>query len=252
MVAEAAAADAVERARAAPTLRVGLHVVLVDGIPALPPEQIPDLVDGEGRFRNDMVAAGFRFFFRPRVRRQLAREIRAQFDAFRRTGLALDHVNAHKHFHLHPTIADAIFRIGREYGLKAVRIPAEPPGAIAAAEGGGAQGGFGAAALNLWTRPLRAAARRHGFVTNDHVFGLAWTGAMTDARLLALIPHLPEGVSEIYFHPARERTPALARAMPSYRHRDELAALVSRPVRQMLDAAGIERTSFGALAEAAA
>jgi hypothetical protein len=34
----------------------------------------------------------------PRARRQLAAEIRAQFEAFRATGLPLDHVNAHKHF----------------------------------------------------------------------------------------------------------------------------------------------------------
>ena len=52
-----------------------------------------------------MVRAGMRFFFRPPARRQLAAEIRAQFAAFAATGLTLDHANAHKHFHLHPTIA---------------------------------------------------------------------------------------------------------------------------------------------------
>ena len=39
------------------------------------------------------------------LRAQLRAEIEAQFAAFEATGLALDHVNAHKHFHLHPTIA---------------------------------------------------------------------------------------------------------------------------------------------------
>ena len=54
------------------------------------------------------------------------REIRAQFEAFRATGLALDHVNAHKHMHLHPSVAALIIEIGRDYGMKAVRVPAEP------------------------------------------------------------------------------------------------------------------------------
>jgi hopanoid biosynthesis associated protein HpnK len=184
------------------------------------------------------------------VRRQLGREIRAQFEAFRATGLALDHVNAHKHFHLHPTIAGLILRIGRDYGLRAVRIPCEPAGPIAAAEAGPGNGGIGALALRLWTRQLRATVRRHGCVANDHVFGLAWSGDMTEKRLLSLIPFLPEGVSEIYFHPARRRTPELARTMPRYRHPEELAALLSIPVRRMLEAAGIERTSFSALGAA--
>ena len=55
MVAGAAAADAVVRARRLPMLGVGLHVVLVDGEPVLPPEQIPALVGPDGRFRTDML-----------------------------------------------------------------------------------------------------------------------------------------------------------------------------------------------------
>jgi hypothetical protein len=71
---------------------------------------------------------------------------------------------------------------------------------------------------------------------------------MTEARLLSLVPHLPDGVSEIYFHPATERTGPLAAAMPDYRHADELAALLSPLVRARFDEAGIRRISFGALA----
>jgi hopanoid biosynthesis associated protein HpnK len=224
--------------------------VLVEGRPVSAADEVPDLVDGEGRFRNDMVRSGVDFFFRPRVRRQLECEIRAQFEAFRRTGLALDHANAHKHFHLHPTVAAIILRLGAEYGLRAVRVPQEPSGPIAAAER--TPSGLGAAALNLWTRQLRAAVRRRGCIANDHVFGLAWSGGMTEARLLALLPHLPEGVSEIYFHPASRRTPLLERAMPAYRHCEELEALVSPRLRAALDAAGIVRTSFGELAGRAA
>jgi hopanoid biosynthesis associated protein HpnK len=229
---------------------VGLHIVLVDGVPVLPPDQVPDLVDRDGRFSLDMVRAGFRFL-RPDVRRQLAAEIRAQYEAFQRTGLVLDHANAHKHFHLHPVIAGLILEIGRDYGLRAVRVPTEPAGTVAAAEPGSA-GGVGALALNLWTGQLRRAVGRAGCVANDHVFGLAWTGQMTEARMLGLIPHLPDGVSEVYFHPAARRSPALVRAMPDYQHCAELAALVSPAVRAAIDHAGVVRTSFGDLARAAA
>ena len=73
-----------------------------------------------------MVLNSIRFVTSRKIRAQLAAEIRAQFEAFARTGLHLDHVNAHKHFHLHPTLLEMLLRIGREYGVTAVRVPDEP------------------------------------------------------------------------------------------------------------------------------
>jgi predicted glycoside hydrolase/deacetylase ChbG (UPF0249 family) len=73
---------------------------------------------------------------------------------------------------------------------------------------------------------------------------------MTESRLLSLLPHVPDGVSEIYFHPATERTQALARTMPDYRHRDELAALVSPAVRRRIDADGFSLISYRDIAVA--
>ena len=248
MVGAPAVADAVARARRLPSLRVGLHVVLVDGTPLLPPERIPDLVTAEGRFRDDMAVAGINFL-RPAVRRQLAAEIRAQFAAFRATGLPLDHANAHKHFHLHPTVAGLIAAIGREFGLTAMRLPREPGDVLRRADPE-APGRPAARLLGPWTALLRWRLRRAGLATNDHVFGITWTGAMTEARLLALLPHLPPGVSELYCHPAVERPPEFLRSMPDYRPDQEYGALVSPRVKAALAAAGIALTTFGALAAA--
>ena len=104
MVAGAAAADAVDRARRLPGLRVGLHLVVIEGSAVLAPSAIPDLVDLAGQFPSDQAGLGVRYFFRPQVRRQLRAEIAAQYAAFAKTGLTLDHANAHKHMHLHPTV----------------------------------------------------------------------------------------------------------------------------------------------------
>src|SRR4029079_18391506 len=117
-----------------PRLRVGLHLVLVEGRPVLPPQRVPDLVDATGRFRSDMIHLAFDIFARPAARRQVAAEIEAQFEAYRSTGLALDHVNAHKHFHLHPTIAAVVIAIGARYGLRGLRVPIEPAGVLAGIE----------------------------------------------------------------------------------------------------------------------
>jgi len=221
MVGAPAAADAVARAREMPSLRIGLHLVLVDGRPMLPAKAIPDLVGSDGNFRNDMVRAGAAMFLLPHVRNQLAHEIAAQYEAFAATRLKLDHVNAHKHFHLHPTIADLVVEIGGEFGLRAVRVPRESASVLSAIDGK-ARPSLGP--LSIMTSLLERKLRRAGLMTSDRVFGLAWSGAMTKDRLNNLITRLPDGLSEIYLHPAsRDEFPG---STPGYRYRDELAALL--------------------------
>jgi hopanoid biosynthesis associated protein HpnK len=231
MVAGEAAEDAVRRARAMPGLRVGLHLVLVEGRSVLPHSAIPDLVDCSGWFGSDQVWRGFSYFFRPAVRHQLAAEIEAQFAAFAATGFALDHADAHKHMHLHPTIGRLLIYIGRGHGLRAIRVPAEPPSVLAAC---GERPGIGARALFLWSRRLRRQAIAAGLTVPDQVFGLTWSGHMTAERLRRLVPRLPAGVSEIYLHPATRRDATLAALMPGYEHTAELATLLDPGLRELL------------------
>src|SRR5271157_4084918 len=162
MVAGPAAADAVRRARALPSLRVGLHLVVIEGPAVLPAAAIADLVDAQGQFPSNQFRLGVSYFFRPRVRRQLAAEIRAQFAAFAATGLTLDHANAHKHMHLHPTVGAMMLRIGRDYGLNRIRIPAEPPGIMALC---GSPASLGAKILYLWNNILRHQTLAAGVAT---------------------------------------------------------------------------------------
>ena len=226
MVAGPAAADAIRRARRLPGLRVGLHLVVIEG-DAVQPGAMPDIVDRQGRFPSDQLHLGLDYFFRPRVRRQLAAEIRAQYRAFAATGLRLDHANAHKHMHLHPTVGAQLIRIGLEHGLTAMRVPAEPPSVMQACN---EPQGPGARLLFTWTRLLRHQGRRAGLRMNDWAFGIAWSGHMTTARLLQLAPLLPSGLSEVYFHPAVAQDAQLAALMPGYQQAAELAALVDPAV----------------------
>jgi len=237
MVSAPEAEDAVRRAKAMPGLGVGLHLVLVEGRPTLSPSAVPDLVDAKGLFRTDMVRAGFAFL-RPKARRQLAAEIRAQFEAFAATGLELDHVNTHKHFHLHPTIAGLIVEIGRDFGMKAMRLPREPATLLRRIEPG-TKSSF---IVELWAGRLGRRLAAAGILAPDRMFGLAWSGAMTTARLEALIARLPEGLSEIYLHPATG--PAFAGAAPGYRYEPELAALTSKQVIDLTNENQIRLGSF--------
>ena len=228
MVAGPAAADAVRRARALPSLRVGLHLVVIEGPAVLPPPDIPNLVDAAGQFPSDQLRLGINYFFRPSVRRQLAAEVRAQFAAFAATGLTLHHADAHKHMQLHPTVGRLLIDIGREFGLHTVRVPAESPATLARC---GTKVGIGGHALYHWTRLLRRQVRAAGMATTDHCFGIAWSGHMTGDRVRRLMAELPDGVSEVYFHPAVAHDADLQRLMPDYQHAAELATLLDRTLR---------------------
>lgn len=247
MVAGDAAADAIARARRLPGLKVGLHLVAIEGPAVLPPAEIAALLDTEGRIPSDQLGLGLRYAFSRRSRAALRREIAAQFRAFMASGLVLDHANAHKHMHLHPFVAARMVAEGRVHGLRAMRIPAEPPRVMAAL---GVPQGIGARALYAWTRGLRRRARRAGLAVNDHAFGLAWSGHMTEERLLQLIPALPPGMSEVYFHPAAGRDAVLDRFMPSYEHLGEMQALLSAAVADNFAQAGIARITWQDMAAA--
>ena len=128
MVAEPFAVEAVALAKRLPSLRVGLHLSLVEGRPQLAPDRVPDLIDPQtGRLRTDMARLGLDLALHLHVRKQMAAEIAAQFAAFAATGLKLDHVNAHKHFHVHPIVAHLVLSIGARFGMRALRVPWERP-----------------------------------------------------------------------------------------------------------------------------
>ena len=242
IVAGPAAADAVRRARRLPGLRVGLHLVVIEGRASLPPDRIPLLVRADRGFGRSQLGLGIRYFFQLPARRQLALEIAAQFRAFAATGLRLDHANAHKHMHLHPTVGALLIEEGVRHRLPAIRIPCEPAGPIRQADA--TVDSVGARLLRQWTRILRIQARRAGLRTNDHCFGIAWSGHMTRERVTSLIPHLPPGLSEIYFHPAAGRGDLLRQLMPDYAHEAELAALCAPDLPAALARAGVEQTCW--------
>ncbi|SEC06657.1 hopanoid biosynthesis associated protein HpnK [Rhizobiales bacterium GAS191] len=243
MVGASASADAVSCARRMPDLRVGLHLTLVEGRPVLPAAEIPDLVDKTGRLRNDLAAYGVAIMAMPSVRRQLRAEIRAQFEAYRATGLTLDHVNAHRHYHLHPTVLSEILAIGVDYGMRALRVPVEPMSLLRAVEP--KRRGPAAMIAAPWAARMLRRVKMSGLVTTDRVFGLAWSGAMTEGRVAGLLERLPLGRTEIYTHPATSGD--YEGAARGYRYNDEFAALMSRRCREAMQRSGAVVGGYGDL-----
>ena len=248
MVGESHFEDAVEQAKQHPSLKVGLHLTLVEGHPAAPVRLIQDLINADGLFSTQLVRAGFRFFFLPGVRQQLEIEIRAQFEAFGRTGLPLDHANAHNHMHLHPTILGLMLKVGKEYGLKAVRLPNEPPFRSWKA---GRKAFWPRHAswvfLLPWIQFMKHKLRREGIRYNNYLFGMTDSGSMTQDLVLRIFANLPEGVTEICFHPATRRCLEIDRTMPCYRHEEEFFALTGKLLLNADQGGDFQRIAFSDL-----
>lgn len=249
MMRGAAVTEAVALARATPTLGVGLHLTLLQGSCTAPAAELPLLVDGDGRFPDDPVWTGMRYFFTPGARAQIRREIVAQLDAFAATGLPLSHVDGHLTIHMHPIALAVLLDVAPRYGLRALRLPHDPLGAALRWDRrhaprklfeGAVFGG-----LARWARPRLA---RAGLRHPDRVYGMHQTGCIDEAYLLHLAAMLPSGVSEVYAHPAAAVDAEARRWRPAdYASEAELAALCSPRVRAALAAAGIELIRYSEL-----
>lgn len=235
--------DAVERARRLPNLGVGLHIHLVDSRPVLPPEQVPDLVGPDGNFSNSPEKFGFKLYFSREMRRQAEAEIAAQFERFATTGLVMDHVNGHHHFHMHPVVTDAIAKLAPKFGAPPVRFPVEPFGpSLRAGADKPVRRFLNWAFYAGLTYSMRKKLEAAGLRLNDFVFGVNDTGGMTEKRILAYLDNLPDGTIELYAHPAVESSVGPT----SYPSVEEYRGLTSPAVRAKVAALGLHPLTFKA------
>jgi chitin disaccharide deacetylase len=233
MVNESACAEAIALARENPKLGVGLHLTLLCGKSALPPNLIPGLVNARGEFSNRPVAAGMRYFFNHDLRDQLRAEIHAQFEKFRATGLPLDHVNGHLHLHLHPTVFRILMEDASKLGIRHLRLTHEPFWMdVPLAKGNRLYRSTHAAMFFLLSWHAQSVLRPPKIRHTQRVFGLLQNGRVNEQYLLRLLAILPPGDSELYAHPS----------LDTFKH--ELDALVSPRVRERVDTLGIKLVRY--------
>ncbi|MCP5519660.1 MAG: hopanoid biosynthesis-associated protein HpnK [Verrucomicrobiales bacterium] len=239
MVNEAAVDEAVAIAHAHRRLGVGLHLSLVCGLGS-PASDRPvsgpathGLTDAHGRFDDNPVRAGIRYFFVRSLRAALQDEIDRQFRRFADTGLELDHINGHLNIHLHPVVFAILagsnparqrtgFRLTRDRFRLSARL---------------GRGNWGyrighAVIFGLLCARTRPGLRRTAWRHTDTVFGLLENARVDEDYVLALLPELPPGDSELYSHPTV--------AQP----RHEFEALVSARVRRTLETQHIARIRY--------
>ena len=229
MVNEPGFDEAVQLAKRNPQLGIGLHLTILMGHAALPPDNIPDLVNGRGEFSNSPTGVGLRYFFQRGLREQLRAEIHAQFKKFHATGLKLDHVNGHLHLHLHPTIFKILMEDSEKLGITHLRLTRDCLARSRRMSHGHRFYKFSHAAIfeYLSRRAQKVLATKkinHTQIT----FGLFQDSQANEEYVLKLLPELPAGDSELYSHPSLDK----------FKH--EFDALISPRVKALGQKLGIE------------
>jgi predicted glycoside hydrolase/deacetylase ChbG (UPF0249 family) len=198
-----ATADAIRRVRVRSSLGVGVHLALVDGSPMLPPNRVPSLIEGDGRFR-----ASWKPFIVACLRGRIAfeeveRELTAQIDRIRSEGIRLTHLDAHKHVHAFPPIFAIVARLAKRFRIPVVRVPFER---WSPAWGDGRQRRTvrRQALVNLamlpWARRDYRLASRQALRTPQFA-GRTHTGVLSADSIEGLVRRLRPGVTELMVHP---------------------------------------------------
>ena len=252
--------DAVRLAGTVPQLSVGCHIVLIDGQPMLDPKIIPSLVgrDANGRIDRDSGSARFRdgisgFALRALAGRLDSHEIEAEATAqirkLQAAGIAVTHLDTHKHTHLFPRVLRPLLKAGAACGVRALRNPFGPRRPL--------RSGQLLTRPNLWTRyaemrvlqgfaaSFRAAAEEEGFATPDGTLGVEVTGVLDETLFRAIATSIPEGTWEFVCHPGyNDADLGAAKTRLRESRETELHALTLPEARNTLSQAGIDLISY--------
>lgn len=236
--------QAVQQAQECPQLGVGCHVVLVDGYPAASPDQIASLLANGGEFRPTL-GKFVRDLLLGRIREaDIETETCAQIQRLQSAGMAVTHIDTHKHTHMFPAVLRPLLRAAARCGIRAVRNPFEPEWALAATPGAPALRRFEVRILRSQRSTFRRLVQQAGLATTDGAVGVLATGTLGAATLKSLLGAMPNGVWELVCHPAYNDA---ALAAVRTRLRESRAVEHAALAELVPQLAGVKLIHFGAL-----
>lgn len=192
----AAAAEALP----SPKLGVGCHVVLVDGTPELPPEDLPNLAPG-GRFRPTLGAFVTDLMLGRIPEGEIESEAIAQIRKLQAAGVRVTHLDTHKHSHMFRRVLRPVLQAAMLTGVRAIRNPFEPEWALAATGNAPLTRRLQVKLLRTRLAGFLKMVRQAGLVTTDGAVGVLATGTLDAKIIRSLLEAMPEGVWELVCHP---------------------------------------------------
>ena len=230
------------------SLSIGCHVVLTDGEPVLAAQQLPSLTTAS-RFRDGMFTFAVRAIAGRIDAAQITAETAAQIRKIQSAGIAVSHIDTHKHTHLFPKILRPLLRAAGDCGVRALRNPFGPRLALRSSQL--------LARPGLWTRyaellvlsrfagKFHEAVDREGFATPDGTLGIIVTGVLDETLFHAIARSIPQGTWEFVCHPGYN-DPDLQAAETRLREsrETELRVLTLPAAREVLSQEDIKLISY--------
>jgi len=248
-------AEAVELARDAGRLGLGVHLNLNDGPPVAPRESVPSLMNDSGAFEGGSDGLLLKIATRGLSLREVETEWSAQITKVRDAGIEPTHLDGHKHVHMLPGLFEIALRLAKRHGIGAIRVSHEASSLRAALSTGERRAavvlkqGVQARGLKLLARDARQQAEHAGLSTADYFCGIAQTGELTREGVARLLRGLPEGTTELMCHPgyADEALRKTATRLQGSRQK-EVEILTDTEIRNLVASQGIRLIDYAFLA----
>jgi chitin disaccharide deacetylase len=251
LMANARATDAaIDLAKAQPSLKIGCHVVLIDGLPLT--ANLPTLTNGAPRFRSSLKQFAIAAVLKQIAAEEVQREVEAQIRKIQSRGITLTHLDSHKHTHMFPHILRPLLRAAKACGIRAIRNPFEPLRCWPAGMVLGAPKlwlrSAGVMAFQMFAAEFRSALKEYEMVSTDGTVGIAVTGLLDQQRLLRILEALPDGTWELVCHPGYSDADLQQAGTRLTQSREiELSALSSAETKKALAGRDIKLISYADL-----
>lgn len=241
--------EAVQLASSNDGFEVGCHVVLVDGAPVLGGRQVPSLIDahpGFGTYFRDgagsLALASWTGHVDPR---DIAAEAAAQIGKLQGQGIAVTHIDTHKHVHMFPKVLNGVISAAQACGVRGIRNPFEPLRFRQLLGKGSGKRWLQVRALGMLAGKFRETIQRAGMITPDGSLGIVATGSLDHDVFRDLIEHCPEGTWELVCHPGYvDHELGNIRTRLRQSRALEVEVLTSDGARDWLQQQGIELISY--------
>ena len=245
--------DAVARAKSESRLGIGCHVVLIDGLPIRGTQQTATLSDKkfpDGRFYQSLNSFALRAVGGRIDADEIEAEVTAQIRKLQAAGVAVSHLDTHKHTHIFPQVLRPLLRAARACGVPAVRNPFGPVRFSILTKYPGLLKRYSqVAVLNRLGGRFRKSVADAGMLTTDGTVGIVATGVMDHYLFENIVDSLPKGTWELVCHPGyNDADLANIRTRLRESRAEELRVLTSPEAREIVARSGVQLISYRDLA----
>ena len=216
---------AISLAKQIKTLKIGVHLTIVDETPTNPPYKIKSLVTSNGKLLNK-----YNFLTKYILRRislnEVYTELESQIQKVLSAGININHIDSHQHLHMLPAIFKQTIDLANKYQINKIRIIQHNFAQIRCIK---------EFCLILLTKINKRNILHSNIDFTDKFLGLKESGNLKEMEILNLLDKIKSGSTEMMCHPGyRDEGYYNKYSQWTYHQEEELKALFSEKIIEKL------------------